>query len=161
MELKDFFDKLTSYNLFNYLFPGTIFCVIAAEISNLNLVQENLANAFFVYYLIGMIISRIGSIIIEPILKHTKFISFADYAQYVKKSKEDPLIASLSEQNNTYRTLISAFLILIILASFEKTQGEFPWLEENIKTILLVAVSILLTFSYRKQTSYIKKRVED
>jgi hypothetical protein len=161
MELKEFFDKLTSYNLFNYLLPGAAFCVIAGKISELNLVQNNLVNAFFVYYLVGMIISRVGSIMIEPVLKFSKFVRFAEYGQYVRKSKEDPLLSTLSEQNNTYRTLLTTFVLLLIVDNFEKVKGKFPWLDNNMPTVLLIGMVILLAFSYRKQTNYIKRRVEN
>lgn len=160
MEFKDLFDKLTSYNIFNYLLPGAAFCVIAKEISELNLVQDNVVNAFFVYYLVGMIISRVGSIMIEPTLKRVKFIRFAEYSQYVKKSKEDSLLSTLSEQNNTYRTLLTMFVLLLAVGKLDKIKGNLPWLESNMPTVLLISMVILLAFSYRKQTSYIKRRVE-
>lgn len=160
MELKDLFNKLTSYNIFNHLLPGATFCVIAEKVSELNLVQENLINSVFVYYLIGMIISRIGSIVVEPILKLVKFVKFSEYEQYVIKSKEDTSLATLSEQNNTYRSLLTTFILLLVVGNLDKVLNKYPWLDNNIQTITLISVVILLSFSYRKQTSYIKKRVE-
>lgn len=159
MEIKDIFDKLSSYNIFNYLFPGVVFCVIAEKISNFKLIQEELLNAFFVYYLVGMIISRVGSIIIEPVLKKISFVTFSEYSDYVKRSKEDPLLSTLSEQNNTYRTLLSMFLLLLVVDNFEKIQSCFLWLNNHVSSFLLTSMVILLAFAYRKQTSYIKKRV--
>lgn len=160
MDIKDLFDKLSSYNLFNYLLPGAAFSVIAESLSGFKLVQEDLLNAFFVYYLIGMLISRIGSIMIEPVLKKIKFVKFSDYGKYIKKSKEDPLLTTLSEQNNTYRTLLSMSILLLIVDNIEALQGKFPWLDHNMPSLLLTGMIILLAFSYRKQTNYITKRVE-
>ena len=39
--MKEIIDKISSYNLFNYLFPGIIFVIILREITKYDLVQEN------------------------------------------------------------------------------------------------------------------------
>jgi hypothetical protein len=160
MDIKDLFDKLSSYNIFNYLLPGAAFCMIAERLTELKFVQEDLLNAFFVYYLIGMIISRIGSTIIEPVLKKIKFVKFSDYGKYIDKSKEDPLLATLSEQNNTYRTLLSMFILLLIVDNINALQGKFPWLDNNMPSLALSSMVVLLAFSYRKQTNFITNRIE-
>jgi hypothetical protein len=40
-------DKLSSYNVFNYLFPGVVFCVIADRYLAIPLLQESIVNGFF------------------------------------------------------------------------------------------------------------------
>lgn len=107
-----------------------------------------------------MIISRVGSIVIEPVLKTTKFVRFADYSKYVNKSKEDPLLSTLSEQNNTYRSLLSMFVLLAIVDNIELLKDKIIWLESHISTVLLFGMIILFAFAYRKQTRYISNRVE-
>lgn len=160
MDLKDIFEKLTSYNIFNYLLPGAAFCVIADITSELNLVQDKILNAFFVYYLIGMIISRVGSLIIEPFLKGINFVRFSEYSAYIEKSKTDPLLSTLSEQNNTYRTLLSMFILLIAANNIDLIKTYAPWVHDNSGTLLLACMIVLFAFSYRKQTNYITQRVE-
>src|SRR4051812_27803201 len=110
--IKDILEKISSYNIFNYLIPGTLFVFISKNLGTYNLVQDNVVVGIILYYFIGMIISRIGSIFIEPFLKKVNFVKFADYKDFVAASKVDSKIELLSEVNNTYRTISSMLLLL-------------------------------------------------
>lgn len=159
--MKDLLDKLSSYNIFNYLLPGIVFVGIADALTDYHFVQKDIVVGLFLYYFIGLVISRIGSIIIEPILKWVKFVRFTSYADFVNASKENKLLEVLSETNNMYRTLCSLFLCLIFLKSFEFTSNCFPFLRNWTGEILVVVLLVLFGFSYRKQTQYISKRVNN
>lgn len=67
--MKDLLDKISSYNLFNYLFPGILFAVISKEFTSYSLLQDNLIVGAFIYYFIGLVVSRFGSLVIEPASK--------------------------------------------------------------------------------------------
>lgn len=152
-------DKLSSYNIFNYLFPGVIFCVIADRYLAIPLLQDSIVNGLFLYYFAGLMISRFGSIAIEPILKKTGIIKFSDYRDYIEAAKEDPKIELLSESNNMYRTLLSAVLILCVAAIGAQLIQSYPSLLDFIKYSILPGLVLLFAFSYKKQTEYISKRV--
>src|SRR5258706_9185925 len=102
--MKDLIDKLSSYNVFNYLFPGIIFAVVGTQVSSFYLLVDDIVIGVFVYYLYGMVVSRIGSLLIERLLKRFGFIHYAPYPDYVSASRVDTKIDILSEQSNTYRT---------------------------------------------------------
>ena len=79
--------------------------------------------------------------------------------------KEDPLIATLSETNNTYRTLISCFVCASVYkacATIDKIcMGKpFAFFQGKMDWIILVSLVLLFALSYVKQTSYVRKRVE-
>ena len=152
-------DKLSSYNIFNYLFPGVIFCVIADRYLGITLLQDSIINGLLLYYFVGLAISRFGSIVIEPILKKTGIIKFIDYHEYVEASKKDPKIELLSESNNTYRTLLSALLILCVVAIGTQLVQYNPMSLDFLKYSILPGLVFLFGFSYKKQTEYIKKRI--
>jgi len=158
--MKELLDKLTSYNLFNYLLPGVVFVALATKITHYSFVQENIVLAAFLYYFIGLVISRVGSLLIEPALRRLSFIKFAEYADFVAASKKDTKIEVLSEANNTYRTLCSLLLSLLILKGYEIIEEQLIWLESWGVVLLIVALFIMFLFSYRKQTSYITRRIE-
>jgi hypothetical protein len=101
LDLKDLLSKLSSYNLFNYLLPGIIFVVLAKELTRFFFVQDDIILGAFLYYFIGMVISRFGSLIIEPLLKKISLLKFADYGDFVTASKKDEKIELLSEVNNS------------------------------------------------------------
>jgi len=158
--MKDLLDKISSYNIFNYLFPGIVFVVLSKEITAYSFLQENLIVGAFVYYFIGLVISRFGSLTIEPTLRKVSFLRFADYQDFVSASKKDTKLELLSEVNNMYRTLISLFLLLALLKLYEMIESQFMQLKDWRSYILIVLLLVMFLFSYRKQTSYITKRIE-
>src|SRR5580704_4088860 len=103
--MNELFAKLTSYNVFNYLLPGIVFAILAGDIIRYPIVQKDIVTGAFFYYFLGMVISRFGSLIIEPVLKWITFVKYADYKDFVVASQKDPKLEVLSEVNNTYRTL--------------------------------------------------------
>ncbi len=158
--MKDFLTKLSSYNLFNYLFPGVIFAYLASEFTSYSFIQEDLVVGAFVYYFVGLVVSRFGSLVIEPFLKLIGFVRFGRYEDYVAACKKDERTELFSEINNSYRTLTSVFLLLLVLKAYEIVETRFlPCGKWN---MWILSVLLLVTFllSYRKQTAYINKRIE-
>jgi len=158
--MNEILNKISSYNVFNYLLPGIIFAILAGETIHRPVVQSDIFTGVFLYYFLGLVVSRFGSLIIEPLLKGLSFVKFADYKDYVDATQKDAKIEVLSEVNNTYRTFISLFGLLLLLKLYMKLEGRFPWLKEWDATILAILVLIMFLFSYRKQNSYITKRIK-
>ena len=157
--MKDLLDKLSSYNIFNYLLPGTIFVGLGAQLTSYSLIQENILIGLFLYYFIGLIISRLGSLILEPLFE--KFVKFATYEDYVKASKLDPKIEIFSEQNNMYRSLCILSIALILLKIYDLIWGSQSLDNVAIIFIFLIGLLVLFLFSYKKQTEkYVVKRVK-
>ena len=106
--------KISSYNIFNNLYPGFIFCYLLKLIVNIDILTDNWTENIIVFYFAGMIMSRVGSVIIEPLFKKIKLLQYTSYRDYERASKVDELIITLSEVNNIYRTLIACFICLIL-----------------------------------------------
>lgn len=157
--MKDLLDKISSYNIFNFLFPGVIFSVFVSKTTSFNIIQEDVVAGAFVYYFIGSVISRIGSLVLEPLLKRTKFLSFAPYEDFVSASKIDPKIEILSETNNTYRTLCSAAICVALMHLFDFLIRESYVSPKFASLTALISLFILFLMAYKKQTSYISQRV--
>lgn len=158
--MSDFLGKLSSYNLFNYLLSGVLFVVLSEAFTSYSFAREDLVIGVFLYYFIGLVVSRIGSLLVEPLLKWVKFIRFAEYSDFVKISKIDPKLEILSEQNNIYRTLIAVFVGVLLLKFLEILKVYFFCVDRGEWIILYVFISLLLLFGYRKQTNYITRRIE-
>jgi hypothetical protein len=156
--MNELLSKLSSYNVFNYLLPGIVFSVLAGEVIHYPIAQKDILTGAFLYYFAGLVVSRFGSLIIEPLLKAVSFVKFADYKDFVSASQKDPKLDVLSENNNTYRTLTSLFILLLLLKLYVKIQDRCPVLREWDGTVLAVLLVVLFLFSYKKQTSYITKR---
>jgi len=151
-------EKLTSYNLFNYLLPGIIFSVLLEKTTSYSIIHKDIMIEAFLAYFLGLVISRISSIIIEPLLKKIKFVKFAEYKDFVLASKSDEKIELLSESNNMYRVFVSLFFILIAIVLYEKFLQDI--FVEYESFMVIIGLFFIFLFSYRKQTSYITKRIE-
>jgi len=158
--MNELLTKLSSYNVFNYLFPGIVFVFLAGEVIHYPIAQRDILTGAFLYYFAGMVVSRFGSLVVEPILKWVSFVKFADYKDFVVASQKDAKLEVLSEVNNTYRTLASLFILLLLLKLYVLLEGKLPCLKEWDATILSLALVLMFLLSYRKQTSYITKRIK-
>lgn len=152
-------EKISSYNIFNFLLPGTVFAFVSDQFTDTEFVQDDLLIAVFVYYFLGLLISRVGSLVVEPALKRIGFISFSDYVDFVRASKIDPMLTTLSEANNTFRTLISLSLFAIGTIGYDRLAARSSGFSTYAPYVLLILILAVFLFAYRKQTAYITKRV--
>ena len=173
---KSMLEKISSYNIFNNFFPGIIFCYIVKIFTNYELNTRNLWENLFVYYFWGLIIGRIGSLIIENLLLKIRIknkknktrendIERVPYDEYIKASEKYSFIKILNETNNMYRAMISVFACVLIIKIYEILSiylvNLFGQIEILLEIILLITGMILFIMSYKKQTDYIRKRVKD
>lgn len=152
-------DKLSAYQFFNYFFPGIIFNYGIEKITSFRIAPDDILYRIFVYYISGMILSRIGSTIIEPIYKKICFVVYARYSDFLKSSEKDSKIDILLMENNTYRTLISVFYVMLLFYLCD----QIDCIRNNYDNVYIVVLNLLLliglmTLSFRKQTSFIRKR---
>ena len=158
--MKQILEKISSYNIFNYLFPGILFVLLTEKLTPYSFVQNDIILGLFLYYFVGLVISRIGSLVVEPILKLFSFIRFAEYKEFVSASKSDTKIELLSEVNNMYRTISAMFLIILVLKLYSKVESIWPPLKDASFLVLVFGLLIVFLMSYRKQTKYIMKRID-
>jgi len=157
--MKELLDKLTSYNLFNYLLPGIIFVALVSKLTHYSFIQQDIIIGLFFYYFIGLVISRFGSLVVEPFLKQISFVHFANYKDFVSAAKSDEKIELLTEANNTYRTLCSMLVLLIVMKAVEVLEIKCPVLKKGNMVTAIILLLALFLFSYRKQTKYILSRI--
>lgn len=168
--LKQFVGKISSYDFFNNLYPGFIFCYLLKYMFNTNILLDNWIENLLLFYFFGMVLSRVGSVFVEPLLKTIKFkkqklLKTVLYSDYVNASAEDSLISTLSETNNTYRSLISCFTCAFLYKTYltvneNLIQVKCTFFQDNEDWIILVFLILLFVCSYVKQTNYVRKRVE-
>lgn len=162
--------KISSYNIFNNLYPGIIFCYLLKIMFDTNILSDNWFENLIVFYFVGMVLSRVGSIIIEPVMKKIKIkkaplLKHAPYKDYERASTINPLIATFSEVNNTYRTLLSCFVCasifkIIVVVNDKLVQFECDFFQANRDWFILIFLVLLFANSYIKQTNYVRKRIE-
>lgn len=175
---KSLSEKISSYDLFNNFYPGIIFCYLIESTTRFSFVSElDLLEKIFVYYFAGMIMSRIGSVVIEKMLKKIKirnketkeqedFLRLSTYEQYIETTEERPLIAKLSEVRNTYRTLSVVFILAFLVKLYDWLLADrLNEISNQTNTWIIVIIfalfSILFVISFRKQAIYIRGRIEN
>lgn len=152
-------DKLSSYQLFNYLLPGIIFNYGIEQITSFSFTPGDILYKLFIYYVTGMILSRIGSTIIEPIYKKYCIVVYAGYKDYLEAAEKDPKLDILVMENNTYRTFVSTFIVMLLVFLLD----QIEWLHDKYDSFFAIVIYLLLliglmTLSFRKQTSFVRSR---
>ncbi len=158
--MEKFLEKLSSYNILNNLFPGAVYCFLMRVMCSVNFTSDNIISDILIFYFVGMIISRVGSVVIEPIYKKIKIVSFAEYPKYIEAEKKDAKIVVLSETNNTYRTMVALCIVVLLSMLAIFIFNLLDWNKRAIVYITIGLLAILFSLSYRKQTKYVKSRVE-
>ena len=125
--------KVPFYNILNMFLTGLVFiggCVIIFPEYALNVLNNEIIKnlgagpeivvtvcAFATAYELGLIINRVGSVVMEEFLKWAKWIPFNnDYTLFNEKKKQYPIISTLSREYAMSRTGIVLFLILLVLS---------------------------------------------
>jgi len=158
--MSNILEKLGSYQILTNLLPGAFFGLALKFFFGLTLPTQNIGEDIVVYYFMGLIINRIGSLVVEPILKKLRFIKYAQYPDFAKAVKVDSKIDTLSEMNNYTRSLLTCVLLLPIIRVLQALSLKWTWFSSNWKWVVISLLVVLFLFSYRKQTDYVRKRVE-
>lgn len=157
--MSTFFEKISSYNIFNFLLPGIIYVLIVDNVTSFSLVQSDIVIGLFLYYFVGLVISRIGSIIIEPLFIKIKFMKYSSYKDFIEASRADDKLELLSEINNMYRTFSSLFILCLFTILYDNISIQIKINREISIGILLFGLLLVFLLSYKKQTEYIYKRI--
>ena len=159
--MEDFLNKLENYNILNYILPAIIFDVGCRYYINIELIPtDNIFISIFIYYFLGLVISRVGSLIIKPLLWKLKVLNKKDSSECVdfyKAEKKEILFTDY----NMYRNFIATFFLLLVSKFAYAVKN---WLNINstiICTILFIFLLVLFIISYKKQLGYIHSRIEN
>lgn len=154
-------EKISSYHIFNYLVPGYLFLIISGQIIGKCLIKDNLIYSFFESYFIGIIISRISSLVIEKVITKIWKLKKEPYDKYIEANKKDNKLEVLNQDCNMYRSLCTLMIIemtlkIIIMAKVSSL------INKNIAILLLfLGLAILFAFSFVKQNRFISSRVKE
>lgn len=145
-----FFSRVSSYQFFNFMLPGACFLGVLKFFLLVDIkVDENVWWFLLASYVLGLILSRIGSIAVEGTLRRLELIEKYDVCGYVTKRKDDTFVETLLALANLYRTLAASCLVLIITMCAKGWCCEQPW------WCLVVLLPLLLfMMSFVKQSGY-------
>ena len=152
--LKSFSEKVSSYQIFTFLFPGAVFLALLSHVYSKPLPETNIWEKLFLCYTVGMIISRIGTLILEESLfrlgkRLGGFLERIDYKNVILAERKDTKVNMLLQVSNTYRTMAAVNKCTSLDLQFS---CGLIWFS--------VIMVILFSLSFIKQYNYVKKRVD-
>jgi hypothetical protein len=153
-------EKISEYNLFNYLVPGSVFMIALRYVAGVIPFENNVILFLLTAYFAGMALSRVGSLILEPVLLRAHLVSLSDFSEYVRAEKNDPKIATLLQEANAFRSMSAVFATLLLAKGALLLRPRFAHSDQIAAWICPAALLLLFMFAYRKMFRYIKQRVE-
>lgn len=158
--MEDLLNKISSYNILNNIIPGAMFVYFWSALELGAFPSCNVIESIILYYFCGLVVSRVGSLIIERGFKKVNLISYAPKSEYIEATKRDSLIGTLLETNNMYRTFTGLFLVLAIVKVYMVVANYFSISREIGTWIVLIGLLFLFAGSFCKQTTHIRSRIE-
>lgn len=160
---KKYIEKISAYDFINSLIPGTIYVLIIERFTSFTISTDSILFNVILYYFIGVVIGRIGSLLIERILiKGIERVSHTDFVE--AENKDDTgKITALSSINNMYRTFVATIVCVLLTVIGDCIWQVVPHSEiVNVSVIVCLCVFLVVVFSkaYRKQTGYIVSRIK-
>lgn len=153
-------DKISAYQVVNYIIPGSVLCVLLKHIVGYDIIAFSMIENVIICYFVGLVNSRLGSLILRPILKKCCLVKDAPYDDFVSVEKYDAKLTMLSDINNVFRSFASVMLVLLIAYGIKHIEIIEKYIITNFNWIAILFLLILFVFSIRKQTKFVKDRVE-
>ena len=163
------FEKFSSYNIMTNLIPGGIFTFLLEYFVGIQLLSGNIIESIVVYYFVGMVLNRVGSLFLEPILLGLHILKVSDTDDFVAAEKEDEKILTYLEVTNMFRTMAAGFLVIVgldigfFLPKLLRAMSEDLPVVIPLRTWILFFVPVILfvlfVFAFRKQNEAINARV--
>jgi hypothetical protein len=153
------FEKLDAYDIIANLVPGAAL-TYALHCSNFSGPSPDDLGAFLlVAFIVGVTTNRIGSIVLDPLLRAVRFLKPKDYDAFVSAEKQDAKLEILVANHGLYRTFFAAgflYLAALILRSIFPRIGH----SSSLLLVLCVAVGmVVFAFALRKEDNYIRTRI--
>lgn len=150
--------NFSAYDFITTFVPGAVFAAIVSVGSRSEITSDDIVLGAALYFFYGVVASRIGSLIVQPILEITRFLKAGDYDKFIIAEKADSKIQALLEARNFYRSLLTALLLTIPLIIVDPVRSGK--VHTGTLLVLITLSSVVMLFSLRKQSSYIESRVK-
>lgn len=157
-------EKISSYELPNMIIPGALMCGLLCWVLHIELEVISSVIGIIIFlassYIFGLLASRAGSVIIEPIVKKCfrKQIKRASYEDFCYAESQDAKITILAQYRDLYRTMVVVGIYALVILAFEATQSSSSIIDALAwMSICCIAVFFL---AYKKQSTYVTKRVK-
>ena len=162
--------KLGTYHILANLIPGAFFGFALDFLFGITLPLGNVGEYIVGYYFVGLIIGRISSLVTKRVFTRekgakktlpTQFIEYAPYSEYMAAEESTQKLTALSDMNECYRALLTSVWMLPVVYGFYSLAQKWSWLSRHWMWVAIVLLFGLFLWSYKEQTKYIRRRVEN
>lgn len=160
--MENLINSISKYQLAINLIPGYIFAILLQQYAHIVLLEGDVLQDVFVSYFVGLIIGRIGSIVVERLMdKFNKtYKSAPDYDIKVKAERIDPKIEILDRQCTIYRNCCAGCCCVIIGIFTDCLFGDGSFFSSVKYILFFLILTVLLVMAMDKQCNYVNQRIE-
>lgn len=152
-------ERLSKYDWFTILLPG-IFFTLLSKYAGIALDAKNWYEKISIAFFAGIVCSRIGATIVEWIARRKTLALFSGYEDYLEWIDSNPESAQMLIRNaNWFRSLTGMMLLLISLKATTVICAMLHTSTCTLEYIAMLGLLILFADSYRRQLSFIKRRI--
>lgn len=164
-------DQISAYEIFNHIIPGAVYLILADRFTAFSLLTGYVITDIITFYFAGVVIGRIGSLLIEPAMdriKNRKCLFFLDRAPYIEFIRaegkdEQHKLQQLVMAHNMYRSLTAGTMLLLFTILFDWVWSIIPTCCVFRKVAILdicLFLALLFLCSMSKQSKRIKSRID-
>lgn len=160
--MSEMLSKFSAYEMFNNFLPGVLLCGYVVWATGIDIRVNDVMEYVFVFcaiYLCGVVLSRLGALILQPIAKKTGLIDWSD--GYYVAEKKDAKIQVLLKDFNMYGSLVVAAFVAMVATIWMMTNNLISIQFFGVAMLVGVVLMCVMAFSYRKQSKYITKRINN
>lgn len=153
--MNELIEKISAYDLLNSLIPGGALVYFMGLLGYFDISNVNIFFLCIFAYILGVVGSRVGSIILEPVAIRFKKIHH-DYGAYTSAQRSDEKLATLTAISNMYRSLAGSLVVLVLLFL-----GSFVPVMYRCELLIAYGILCFVLFlaSWIKQERYIAERI--
>jgi len=154
------FDKLDAYNLVANLVPGAAL-TYGLHFSGFPAPNPEKIGAFLlVAFVAGVATNRLGSLVLDPLLRWTGFLHKKDYRAFVGSEKQDAKLETLVANSGLYRTFVTSGLVYLFLVAIDWGFTAIGIETKNVFIPFVVIGMIIFLFALKKEDGYIRTRID-
>lgn len=159
--MENLINSISKYQLAINLIPGYIFAILLQQYAHIVLLEGDVLQDVFVSYFVGLIIGRVGSIIVEGLMCifDGTYISAPGYDRKIKAERIDPKIEILDRQCTIYRNCCAGCCCVIIGIIINCLFGDGIFLSLGKYILIFLILTVLLLVAMDKQCTYVNNRI--
>jgi hypothetical protein len=160
-------NKISTFNIFNYLVPGIVFAFLVSHTTRFNILpSEGYVISLPFFYLCGLLLSSLGSLLPEVLL----YVGLKEarkedrYKNYLLAKQLDPQLEVLAEVRNMSRTFAMMFFVLAIAKVLDYALSLLPRsisLSSETTSLLFFILFVVLGWLLYASHSKTDRRIED